>query len=93
MKIVKGILIVLGIVFVCLFVYGFVNESVVGDTLPSEMKDAYMGGCMSEDANKGYCKCTLEYIDQNISNDEFYKISQRILEDDSYIPSVMYDAM
>lgn len=93
MKIVKGILIVLGIVFVCLFVYGFVNESVTGDSVAPSYKEGYMEGCMSEGGNKQYCRCTLDYIDESISNKEFYAISDRISEDDSYYPEIMKEAV
>lgn len=77
-----------------------VKETPVGDeevTLKSDKysdflagaEGIFMGSC-DDGTNTSYCRCAYNWLDDNLTNDEFYDTTQKALKGD--IPSIMYEA-
>jgi len=64
----------------------------VNDTLLI-YKNNFMNECNSDGTMYAYCNCTFEYLDKELTNEQFLEIDRRITIDSDYVPNVMMDAV
>lgn len=64
------------------------------DTLGYFISESYMEGCLEKndsDAMYDYCLCTFNYLDKNMTNDEFFELGLEI--ENGNIPPMMNEAI
>jgi len=100
MKVIKTILIVLGVVFGIPFVVGMiigVKDSVSESTYQSNYTEVaykpFMANCNPDGAQTEYCQCAYDYLDRNTTDDEFRKLDQSAIDNPNYYPPMLEDAM
>jgi hypothetical protein len=55
--------------------------------LPAWFKDAYMKSC-SENGQYDYCLCTINYLDDNYSNERLFDMSTQFAKDEKMTPEM-----
>ena len=67
------------------------------DEIPSStLKDAFMGGCMEEGADRSYCLCAYNYLMKEMGQEKFIEASFKYYETDVMSPefeNTMVDAV
>ena len=68
-----------------------VAEPVVEEEIPG-VREAYMEGCLGEDASRSYCRCTYNYMIRNLGVNKMYRMFMELDESDD-TPDMMWDAV